>query len=200
MWRWAHTPQAIPIPLTPAPRTRAGVCLRLFVELVGFRTLWRASPATWCGCVLLHYGLLFTLVLHLRFLWPRTPLWIVPLIPYGTYASLALTGGLLVLLARRLLVARVRYISVPSDYLWLLLLLCIVVSGAVLKHIWPVDAYQVGRFLRAALRIDTVALPGGMALWLHLGAVLLLAALYPVGKLLHGPGVLFAPTLNARAP
>lgn len=199
VWRWARIPQPVPIPLTPAPRSRAGVVLRLALEMLVFRTLWRANRVTWLGCVLLHYGLLLTVLLHLRFLLPGAPLWLVPLIPYGSMASLALVAGLGLLLARRVLLARVRYVSVPSDFAWLLLLLTIAISGLVLKRWAFVDAYAVGRFLRAALQFDVLPLAGNTVLWMHVLAVMVLLTLFPFGKLLHAPGLAFAPTLNTRA-
>lgn len=197
--RWARTPQPVPIPLTPAPRSRTGVLLRLLLEVFCFRTLLRASPVTWIGCVLMHYGLLVTVLLHLRFLWPQTPLWMVPFIGWGNAASIALVAGVLILLLRRMVVARVRYVSVPSDFGWLLWLLLIAATGALTKYVWFTDAYAVGRYLRAALRFDAQPLDASLVVWLHIVAVVLLIGVFPISKLLHGPGVVFAPTLNSRA-
>jgi len=168
LWRWSRIAQPMPITLTPAPRTRLGVALRLALEVLVFRTLFRASPVTWLGCVLMHYGLLLVLLLHLRFLWPSTPLWLIPLI--------------------------------SCDFAWLGLLLIIAASGIALKRTGAADPYAVGRFLRSALQFDVLPLAGSLVLWLHLFAVMALIVLFPFGKLLHAPGILFAPTLNSRAP
>ncbi len=199
MWRWYHIAQPLPIPLTPAPRSRIGVVLRLAREVLFFRTLLRASPVTWLGCMLMHYGFLLVLLLHLRFLLPELPLWLVPLIAWGNIANLALLAGLVLLLCRRVFVARIRYVSIPSDFGWLGLLLIIVISGMALKRTGAADPYAVGRFLRSALQLDMLPLVGSAVMWLHLLGVLALLALFPFGKLLHAPGILFAPTLNTRA-
>ena len=200
LWRWSRIAQPMPITLTPAPRTRLGVALRLALEVLVFRTLFRASPVTWLGCVLMHYGLLLVLLLHLRFLWPSTPLWLIPLISWSTAANLALVAGLALLVCRRVFVARIRYVSIPSDFAWLGLLLIIAASGIALKRTGAADPYAVGCFLRSALQFDVLPLAGCLVLWLHLFAVMALIVLFPFGKLLHAPGILFAPTLNSRAP
>ena len=197
---WVRTPSPLPIPLAPAPRTRVGVLGRLVLELFAFRSLARASLATWVPAVLLHYGLLLVLVVHLRFLFPALPLWLVPFLRIGGWATLALVAGLAALLARRVLVDRVRYVSVPSDYLHLALLLAIAASGAALKRLWPVDLYPVGAFLRGVLALDWQPLPAHAGLVVHLVLVLALLAVFPISKLVHAPGIAFAPTFHQRDP
>ena len=198
---WLRTPSPLPIPLAPAPRTRAGVAARLAAELLLFRSLARASPATWLPAILFHYGLLVVLLVHLRFVFETLPPWLVPLLRASGWATLALVAGLAVLLARRLVVDRVRRVSAPSDYLHLALLLGIALSGAALKRLWLVDQlYAVGAFLRGALTFDWQPLPAHAGLVAHLVGVLLLLLVFPISKLVHAPGIAFAPTFHERDP
>ncbi len=128
VWRlaaWALTPSPLPIPLAPTPRTRVGVAGRLMLECFAFRSLARADKVTWLASLAFHYGLLLVLVVHLRFVLPQLPLWLMPFIRISGWATAGLMLGLAVLLLRRIIVDRIRYISAPSDYLHLLLLLAI---------------------------------------------------------------------------
>jgi len=199
LWRWARTPQPVPIPLTPAPRTRTGVLGRLAAELFAFRSLFRATRITWLASIAMHYGLLGIALVHARFLMSVLPAWMVPVLQISGWATLATLAGIVVLAARRLLIDRMRWISVPSDHLHLLLLAAIVLSGTALKRLWPTDLHATGLFLRGALSLDWQPLPAQAGLWLHLGLVTLLLAVFPISKLVHGLGILFAPTWNTRA-
>ncbi|MBA1330736.1 nitrate reductase, partial [Candidatus Endoriftia persephone str. Guaymas] len=67
-----------------------------------------------------HMGLFAVLARHLRYFMDPVPLPIQLLQPIGKYAAFAMVAGLVGLLVRRIFVDRVRYISAPSDYLWLL--------------------------------------------------------------------------------
>jgi nitrate reductase gamma subunit len=198
--RWAQTPSRLPLVLAPAPRSRLGVFARLMLELFVFRSLARANRTTWLASLAFHYGLLLVLITHLRLLLPQLPLWLVPFIRMSVLATTLLLLGLVVLLLRRLLVERLRYISAPSDYLHLLLLMGIAASGAALKRLWPVDLHATGEFLRGALTLHWQPLPQHTGLWLHLAAVLLLIVIFPISKLLHGLGILFSPSFNQRDP
>ena len=196
--RWAGTPSRLPIPLTPAPRTRLGVIGRLMLELFAFRALLRANKTTWLASLLFHYGLLFVLIMHTRFIFEQLPPLLLPFLIWSGWAAGAMVIGLGVLLARRVFIDRMRYISAPSDYLHLLLLIAIAISGACLKRFWPVDTFAVGQFFRGVATLQWQPLPGSAVLWIHLLLVLVLIIVFPVSKLLHGLGILFSPTLNQR--
>ncbi len=192
------TPQPLPIPLTPAPFTRSGVFGRLLLELFVFRSLLRAGTAGWLASIAFHYGLLGMMIIHLRFVFEGLPAWLVPLILISGYLASLLVAGLLALLWRRVSIDRLRYISAPSDYLHLVLLLAITLSGIWLKRVWPAELQAVGGFVRGLFTLEWQPLPGNPVLLLHLTLVLLLLVVFPISKLLHGPGLLFSPTFNQR--
>jgi len=132
---WLRSRSQFLIPLAPAPRTQSAVLIRLVLEVFTFRSLARADKTTWLASLAFHYGLLWLLIVHLRFVYEALPLFLLPFIRFSGTASLCLLVGLTVLLCRRLIVDRIRYISSPSDYLHLLLLLAIGLSGVALKRI-----------------------------------------------------------------
>lgn len=202
--QYRATPAPLKIPVTPAPKTTGGVVLRLAKEVIFFASLFRSNKWTWLFGWMFHIGLALAFVRHLRyvidpdgmlgFMWPLISLEIVQ--SAGKYAGLAMVAGLLGLLARRILVARVRYISAPSDYLMLLLIMFIGFSGLMMSFISHVDIVGVKNFMLGILNLDLQELPESGPLLIHLSLVALLGFVLPVSKLLHIPGVFYAPTRN----
>ena len=196
-----NTPAPLTIPTMPAPVTRSGVVLRMLREVVLFESLFRATKWTWIFGWLFHFGLFLAFVRHLRyvispdfFIWPLINNWFVQFA--GQQASFIMLLGLIGLLARRFFVDRVRYISAPSDYLMLLLILLIVISGMAMSFFIPIDVAGLKVFMMGLMAFDWQALSGHFVLMLHLGLAALLAIIFPFSKLLHAPGVFFSPGRN----
>jgi nitrate reductase gamma subunit len=116
--------------------------------------------------------------------------------PLGILAAFGMLAGLAGLLARRVLVDRIRYISTPSDYLMLVLLGLIAVSGLLMKYVARTDVVAVKAYFLGLMRLDWQPLPGDPALYVHLGLVAALMIVFPYSKLLHAPGVFFSPSRN----
>ncbi|MDX1593499.1 MAG: respiratory nitrate reductase subunit gamma [Gammaproteobacteria bacterium] len=193
---YARTPAPLKIPTTPAPTTRSGVVLRMGQEVLLFRSLFRANKWIWLFGFAFHVALAVVLVRHLRYF--TEPVWApVALVqPFGIYAGLAMVGALAALWLRRLAVSRVRYISAPSDHLWLVLLILIGASGLAMKYVAHTDIVAVKAFFLGLLYFDWQPLPADPLLLLHLLLVLALMIGFPFSKLLHAPGVFFSPTRN----
>jgi nitrate reductase gamma subunit len=198
---YARTPAPLKITTTPAPITTQGVVWRMLKEVTVFESLYKSSKWPWLFGWLFHVALALVLFRHLRYF--IDPVWtVVALIqPFGKYAAFGMLIGLLGLFGRRIFVDRVRYISAPSDYLMLLLLLGIGVSGAAMKFITAfhtdipaLKAFFMGLMMRG----DIKELPADSMLLIHLALVALLMIIFPMSKLLHAPGVFFSPTRNQR--
>jgi len=193
---YARTPARLKIPTTPAPTGWGGVALRLLREMVLFESLFKASKWTWIFGWLFHFGLLLSLLRHLRYFTEPVWLWVQWLQAAGIGAGFVMLGGLLGLWARRVLVDRVRYISAPSDHLMLALLCAIGASGLFIKYVRHSDIVAVKGFFRGLMAFDLQPLPADPALLLHLSLVIVLMLIFPVSKLLHAPGLFFSPTRN----
>lgn len=193
---YARTPAPLKIPTTPAPVTRGGVAVRLAREVVLFESLFKASLLTWLLGWAFHVALVVVLVRHLRYFVDPVPAWLALMQPLGIYAGLVMAAALAGLWARRLLVERVRYISTPSDYLMLALLLAIAASGLMMKFVAHTDVAQVKAFFTGLLVLEVRTLPYDGALLVHLALVAALAIVFPFSKLLHAPGIFFSPTRN----
>ena len=193
---YSRTPAPLKIPTTPAPTTRSGVVYRMAKEVVVFESLFKANKWIWVFGWLFHFGLLLVLLRHLRYFTEPVWFWVNVLQPFGKYASFLMVVGLAGLLARRFLVDRVRYISTPSDYLMLVLLLAIGLSGMLMTFVAHTDIVAVKAFFMGLMYLDLQPMPSDPILLAHLGMVALLMLIFPISKLLHAPGVFFSPTRN----
>jgi len=194
--KYAQTPAPLVIPTMPAPRTEAGVVMRMFREVVFFESLFRANKWTWIFGYLFHFGMLLVLLRHLRYFTEPVWFWVNWVQPFGKYAAFAMLAGLLGLWARRFLVDRVRYISTPSDHLMLALLVGIALSGIGMTFLAHTDIVSVKAFFLGLLYLSPQPLPNDLLLLTHLGLVATLMIIFPISKLLHAPGVFFSPTRN----
>jgi nitrate reductase gamma subunit len=199
--QYAQTPAPLKIPTTPAPVTKSGVVVRMASEVVLFNSLFKSSKWTWIFGWMFHLSLLLAFFRHLRyvispdsFLWPLVNLEIVQ--SFGKYAGFAMIIGLLGLFGRRIFVDRVRYISSPSDYLMLLLLLAIGGSGMLMSFVAHTDIVHLKEFMLGLIYFDWQPLPADPQLLIHLSLIILLMIIFPISKLLHAPGVFFSPTRN----
>ncbi len=202
IWIYKKTPAPLKIPTTPAPTTRSGVAFRMFKEVTIFESLFKSSKWTWLFGWIFHFGLLLVLLRHLRYFTDPVWGWVAFIQPFGKYAAFMMLAGLAGLLARRILVDRVRYISAPSDHLMLILLIAIGVSGALMTFVEHTDIVSLKSFLIGLMTFawateeGLTAMPNDLLLIVHLSLVILLMIIFPFSKLLHAPGIFFSPTRN----
>jgi nitrate reductase gamma subunit len=198
---YARTPAPLKIPTMPAPLTTGGVTMRIAREVVLFESLFKSNKWIWIFGWMFHLSLLLAFFRHLRYamspdniLFPLVHLEVVQ--SFGKYAGFAMLAGLIGLFGRRMLVERIRYISGPSDYLMLLLLLGIAGSGMLMSFVSHTDIVSLKAFILGLMYFEWHELPADPILLVHLGLVALLMIIFPISKLLHAPGVFFSPTRN----
>ncbi len=199
--QYMKVPAPLKVPVTPAPITQGGVVYRMLIEVVFFNSLFRSSKWTWIFGWIFHVSLLLAFFRHLRYVvGPDTWLWALVNLELvqsaGKYAGFAMVVGLVGLFGRRIFVDRVRYISSPSDYLMLILLAAIAVSGLLMSFVNHVDIVSLKAFIMGLFLFDWQNMPSDPILLVHITLVLLLAVITPISKLLHAPGLFFAPTRN----
>lgn len=196
VYAYARTPAPLKIPTTPAPASRSGVALRLLREVALFESLFKSNLWIWLFGILFHGALLLVLLRHVRYFTEPVWGWVVWLQPFGIHAGLVMAAALAALWARRFLVARIRYISTPSDHLMLFLLIAIAATGLGMKFFMTPDIVSVKAFFLGLMRFDWQPLPAHPGLFIHLALVALLMIVFPFSKLLHAPGIFFSPTRN----
>jgi len=206
-----------------APSGLVGVIGRMALEVLFFRSLFRnnrvellpekqklsyiADKTLWAAAMAFHWAMLIVVLRHFRFFIEPVPFWVEALqnvdgffqvgLPVLYITSFLFLGGLAFLLARRFFDTKVRYISLPSDYFALFLLLGIGVTGILMRHVEKVDVVQVKAAIAGWASLQPVA-PVGVGLWyfVHVFLVSALLVYFPFSKLLHAPGVFLSPTRN----
>lgn len=191
---YAKVPEPLKIPVTPAPTTFWGVVVRIAAEVILFRSLFNSNKWIWLFGWTFHMALWLVLIRHIRYFTLHVPFLVKIEQPFGMYAGFAMVAGLLGLWARRFLVDRVRYISSPSDHLMLALLVFIGLSGLTMRFVAHTDIIAVKAYMLGLLRFQVGDLPASPFLLIHLGLVAILMMVFPISKLLHVPGLFFAPS------
>ena len=192
--KYARTPAPLKIPVSPAPRTRTGVVMRMAREVLFFQSLFKSNKWIWIFGMLFHWGMLLVLIRHLRYFTQPVWWWVDLMQPIGIYAGFVMFAGLAGLFARRVFQERIRYISSPSDYLMLGLLMLIAFSGLAMRFVSPTDIIMVKGYMLGLLRFQIGQLPTSAPLLIHLGSVVILMIIFPISKLMHAPGLFFAPS------
>jgi len=171
------------------------------------RVVYQSDKLLWLGALAFHWTFLIIFLRHLRFFLepiPRLVHFIESMdgffqltVPVFLLSNAVILLALLYLLGRRLLDSQVRYISLPSDYFALFLLLGVVVSGIFMRYITKVDLVKA-KELSIGLVTFRPALPEGIGLpfFIHLFLVSLLFIYFPFSKLVHMGGVFLSPTRN----
>ena len=205
-----------------SPFNTLDVLKRMALEVLLFRSLFRNTTTElkegptlihwsakwlWLAGLTFHWSFFIILTRHLRFFTEPVP-FAVDLIgrldnlfEIGVPA-LYLTDALIVialthLFLRRVLIPRIRYISLPADYFPLFLLLSIIGSGMLMRHIYKVDLIKVKELVLSLVSFRPVMAEGiGTIFYVHLFFVCLLIAYFPFSKLMHLGGVFLSPTRN----
>ena len=199
LWKiisYARIPVKNFIPIAPVPATRFAMLARITREVLFFESLFRASKWTWIFGWVFHYALLIVLIRHLFFVTETPPSWLVWIFTPSDIAAWMMALSLFGLLLRRCAVDRVRYISSPSDYLMLLLLLTIAITGTLLRYTAHHEIFAVREFVLGIIRFSPQNLPSNLILYVHLSSVALFLAVFPFSKLIHFPAYFFSPSHN----
>ncbi len=204
------------------PTTTFGVVIRMFLEIVAFRSLFRNTRMTvksdgritynlelflWLGALAFHYAFLTTLVRHLRFFLEPVPVclqWLENLdaffqfgLPVVYMSGLVLLAAVVYLLLRRLLSGKIRYISIASDFFPLFLIGGIAFTGILMRYLSKVDIVNIKALTMGLVTFHPVVPEGISGLfYIHIFFVSVLLAYFPFSKLTHMGGIFLSPTRN----
>ncbi len=200
IWKYAATPAPLKIPLTPAPKTAAGVGVRVLQEVTLFKSLFKSNKGLWAGGYIFHLGLLFAFAKHLRFFIPSTPAFFDTLVRIDLYTGFILLAALIFLFILRLAVDRHFYISVVNDFLLLGLLIAIASTG-LLSRFWDSSDTRamvphIKEFVGGLFSFSPGPVPTNKLFLIHFTLVMLLLIYFPFSKLVHSIGIFFSPTRN----
>jgi nitrate reductase gamma subunit len=205
-----------------APHNLRGVIGRMFLEIFLFRSLFRNTKAElkgdsrlvygsskwlWVAAMAFHACFLVIFLRHLRFFAEPVPsfaLWLQDLdgmfqigVPALFLSNIVILAALGYLLWRRIYDAKIKYISLPADYFALLLIIGIVITGMLTRHIFKVDIVEAKK-LAIGLFTLSPSMPGEIGFWfyVHLFLLSVFFAYFPFSKLMHLPGIFMSPTRN----
>ncbi len=204
------------------PSTTAGVVVRMLFEILTFRSLFRntrmemhdgprlaygSEKWLWLAAIAFHYSFLVIFIRHFRLFVEPTPFfipWIEQLdawfevgIPELYITNLVILGALGWLFVRRVIYPQIRYISLPSDYFPLFLILGIAATGILMRYFIRVDVALTKEFIVGLFTFSPKAATGiGSIFFIHLFLVSVLIAYFPFSKLTHMAGVFLSPTRN----
>ena len=211
----------IPHSRLESPANNFEVFLRMALEVLAFRSLFRnlradlrgrklyygSSKWLWLGAILFHWAFFIILIRHLRFFTYPVPGPIDFLdkvdsffhigLPHLYLTDVVILVGLAFLLLRRLVDAKVNYISHASDYFPLFLILGLVISGMLMRYFLRVDITSVKELTMGLVTLHPKVPKGiGLIFYIHLFFISVLVAYFPFSKLVHMVGVFFSPTRN----
>lgn len=203
------------------PHNLAGVLGRLALEVLLFRSLFRSTKTElkgqrlifseqkylWLASLAFHWSMLVILLRHYRFFAEPTPFFVTIIqgvdgflkvgVPEIYLTSMIVILALAYLFVRRITVPQVRYISLPSDYFPLFLLIGIAGSGFLMRHFYRVDIAGVKELVLGLVSFHPVIPDGvGPIFFTHFFLVCTLAVYFPLSKLMHMGGVFLSPTRN----
>ena len=206
------------------PSTTLGVIARMALEVFAFRSLFRNTKTElrdgrlsyasnkwlWAAGLAFHYSFLVILIRHLRFFMEPIPGFVLALttvdgflqlgLPVVLTTSLIFVGAVTFLLVRRVASPQLRYISLPTDYFPLFLLLAIGASGLWLRHVTKIDVPAAKAMVMGLLQLSPKPAESlGTLFYAHLFFVTTLLAYFPFSKLMHMAGVFLSPTRNLAA-
>ncbi len=236
---WAKSPVPFPIPTTCGqqqsfpwirhskfdnPTTTFGVVVRMILEIVTFRSLFRnikfqykeggkffygLELFLWIGALAFHYAFFVTIVRHLRFFTEPVPFFVKMLervdgffqfgLPIVYMSGLVLLAGVIYLTLRRIFIRQVNYVSLAADFFPLFLIIGIAVTGIMMRYFTKVDVVKIKEFTMGLATFHP-AIPQGVGaiFYVHLFFVSVLLMYFPFSKLMHMGGIFMSPTRNIR--
>lgn len=235
--KWAKSPVPFRIPTTCGqqksldfikqnkienPSSRGWVVVRMALEVLCFRSLFRNSSAEltekgdlayqwekwlWLFALIFHWSFFFTIVRHMRFFTDPVPgfvtfwekidgaFWIDLQQLYLT--GLLLLVGITFLFIRRVAIPRIRYISLVNDYLPLFLIMGIAITGLMMRYLTHADISAIKELTMGLITFSPVVPADiSMVFYAHLTLVCTLLIYFPMSKLMHAAGIFMSPTRN----
>ena len=204
---WRRVPH--PGLMTVYPTKGSGIA-ELAKEALFFPSLFRGDRTLWLLSWSFHVTLALALIGHLRVVTALLDrgLASVGVGSAGVAAMSAIAGGaagivllvtVMTLLARRLLLARVREISTPPDFLALLLLVAVITTGNVMRFGGMRFDLAETRVWAASLLTCSPVVPAHPAFLLHAFFAELMIFYIAFSKLMHFGGVFFTLSLIKRS-
>lgn len=208
---WLKVPVPFQLTVFPAPTSGAGRIAAVGTELFLFKSLYKNDRNLWLWAWLLHVSLAMVIgghIVGITFLMNQftfigfTPAASQAMSAFlGTVSGLVLMVALIVLFYRRLADPEVKKLSDPADFIDLLFILTIVITGNHMRlpgaH---VDLPAVKAYMGSLLTFSPTAIPADGVFIAHFVTVMLFLIYFPFSKMLHFAGFLVNRAMLVEAP
>ena len=202
IYKYATTPQPVNIPLTPAPITSGGAFARVLGEVFFFKSLFKSNKPTWLFGYEFHIAFFLLILMHFlrHFIYANPlPWWYDIFVDIGIACGIIMLLSLFALMLRRVVVERVKFISLFSDYLILIILMLIATLGLSLNFLVGANNLtiidnQLDPYMNGLMTFQFTNIPSNPYFLFHYSLVLLLILYIPFSKIMHFVGIFFSPT------
>lgn len=206
---------------TDNPSDYRGVIGRMLLEILFFRSLFRNNKVEkrddevvigsakwlWLGALMFHWSMLIIVLRHFRLFLDPVPAWVSVIegadsafqigIPILYMTDVFIVAGLTFLFLRRVVIPRIRYISLSVDYFPLFLLLGIATTGILMRYVYRIDLTAVKELTMGLVSFNPIVGSGiEPILYMHVFLVSTLLIYFPWSKLMHSGGIFLSPTRN----
>ncbi len=207
------------------PSTGPQTAIRMALEVLTFRSLFRntrveldkdtgtvgyaSTKWLWLFSIMFHYGFFMIFIRHFRLFMDPIPFPLTFLefgdglmqfgVPTLYMSNVLILVGALFLLGRRLWDAKVRYISLVTDYFPLLLIIGIALSGIYMRYFAKVDVISIKSLTMSLVTFNFANIPFDkidVSFFIHVFLVSTLMVYFPFSKLMHLGGIFLSPTRN----
>ncbi|UCC44084.1 MAG: respiratory nitrate reductase subunit gamma [Candidatus Zixiibacteriota bacterium] len=208
IYSWWKTPQPGALTLFPAPKGSTATFFGVLKESLFFPSLFKGDKALWVFAWVFHATLALIAIGHVRVFTDFPRLWATLGINAdrmsavsGGIAGVIITVAVILLLFRRISIGRVREISGLPDYLALVLILAILVTGNAMRFGEHFDLTLTHTYFSqlVTFSLSTAALPSNPMFVIHFFLAQLLIMFIPFSKIMHFGGIFFTQTLIQRA-
>lgn len=196
----------LPVPtmtLFPSPQGSKGQIMELAREILLFKALFKGDKSLWAMSWIFHLMLALIFLGHFR---------VISGLPDHIFLALGMSsqdignmshvaGGaagvvillsLLFLLGRRIFTQRVREISTSGDYVALILVLAILLTGDAMRFFAHIDLGDTREYFKGLVTFSSIKLPDNGWFIAHYILGLLLFMYIPFSKILHFGGIFFS--------
>ncbi|MHC4662531.1 MAG: respiratory nitrate reductase subunit gamma [Planctomycetota bacterium] len=184
--------------LFPAPNSHGQRLAEILKETFLFKRLFYGDLSLWVLGILFHVVLLITIIDHydriMAFMgMTGGSVFRIPLLSGGP-TGIILLIVVIALILRRIALKRASQVSSPSDYLVMILILAIILTGDGLRFMSSYDVVQTREYFSGILRFSYKGLPDNNWFILHYFLAQILIICIPFSKILHFGGVFFTQT------
>ncbi len=208
LYTWSKTPQPGAMTLFPAPKQGAATFFGVIKESLFFPSLFKGDKFLWVVAWLFHITLALIFIGHVRVFTDFPKLWAA--LGINADQMSAISGGAagviivvfaILLIIRRISILRVREVTNLSDFLALLLIVAILLTGDIMRFGEHFDLAITRSYFSSlfTFSITTASIPNNGMLTLHLLLAQILIMFIPFSKIMHFGGIFFTQTLIQKA-